>query len=285
MKNSFVILTDSTSNLPVKYVKKYDIRILPLKYLAEDKEFPGYEEDGEENFRKLYAYLRAGRQVSTSMVNQEEAYEMGKAILETGNDVLYIGLSSKLSGTCHAVRQAFDRLKGEYPEHSLYVVDSLCVALGEGLLVYTAVKMRKQGKGIKEIYEWCNKSRWKINTLFTVDDLNHLRRSGRASSIVAVAGSILRIKPLLRMSNGGVLTQEGKVRGRKKSLDELARRTLEEISEPQMVFISHGDCCEDARYLAEQLYESNKVRKIVINMLDPVLGVHTGPGAIGIFFI
>lgn len=285
MKDSFAIVTDSTSNIPYPYAERYHITVLPLKYLVEDKEYPGYDGQGNQTFEDLYEQIRKGKTVTTSMVNETEAYEALKPILEGGQDILYIGLSSKLSGTFGAVERALLRLKGEYPEHSVYAVDSLCVALGEGLLIYRAVKMRKQGKSIEKVYEWCNRVRWNVNTIFTVDDLQHLKRSGRASAVVAMVGTVLKIKLVLRMNQGGILRQETKVRGRKKSLDEIVKRALKDIRVPQTVFISHGDCVQDARYVADQLRNSEKVNKIIMNTLDPVIGVHTGPDSIGIFFI
>lgn len=285
MNDTFTILTDSTSNLPRPYIDKYSIVVLPLTYLVDDREYPGYSEEEEENFGQLYEHLRNGKPVTTSMVNRSIAYEVAKRILEEGKDLLYIGLSSKLSGTYYAVESALNALKGEFPARKIYAVDSLCVALGEGMLVYEAVKKRKEGKRLSEIYDWCNRCRWNINTVFTVDDLNHLRRSGRASSAVAVVGTVLRIKLILRMSNGGVLKQEAKVRGRKKALDEIVKRALQGITREQMVFVSHGDCPAEARYVADCLYRSEKVKKVILNTLDPVIGIHTGPGSIGIFYM
>ena len=285
LKDSFAIVTDSTSNIPYLYAERYDITVLPLKYLVEDKEYPGYDEQGNQTFQALYEQIRQGKTVTTSMVNETEAYEVLKQIMENGQDILYIGLSSKLSGTFEAVKSALLRLKGEYPERHVYAVDSLCVALGEGLLIYRAVKMRKQGKSIEKVYKWCSRVRWNVNTIFTVDDLQHLKRSGRASTVVAMVGTVLKIKLVLRMNQGGILKQETKVRGRKKSLDEMVKRTLRDIREPQTVFISHGDCVRDAKYVADQLRDSEKVSQIIMNTLDPVIGVHTGPDSIGIFFI
>lgn len=289
MKNdkndTFTIITDSTSNLPRPYIEKYGIVVLPLTYMVEDREYPGFSEEPEENFKQLYELLRSGKVITTSMVNKSISYEASKRILEEGKDILYIGLSSKLSGTYYAVESALNTLKGEFPERKIYAVDSLCVALGEGLLVYGAVKMKKQGKQLPEIYEWCSRCRWRVNTVFTVDDLQHLRRSGRASSAIAVVGTVLKIKLILRMNNGGVLKQEAKVRGRKKALDEIVKRVLQGMEEEQMVFVSHGDCIEDAKYVADCLYQSAKVTKVILNTLDPVIGIHTGPGSIGIFYI
>lgn len=285
MNDSFAILTDSTANLPLPYIQKYEITVLSLKYLVGDREYPGYDQSGDQTFHQLYEHLRVGRNVTTSMVNTSEAYEAAKPILESGKDILYIGLSTKLSGTFNAVEAALMKLKGEFPERNIYAVDSLCMALGEGLLVYGAVRRRRQGQRLEQVYEWCSQSRWQINTIFTVDDLNHLRRSGRASTVIAMVGTVLKIKLILRMSQGGILKQETKVRGRKKSLDEIAKRALKDIKEPQTVFISHGDCPSDARYLADHLRKSEKVKRIIIQTLDPVIGVHTGPGSIGIFFI
>lgn len=285
MNHTFVILTDSTSNLPRPYIEKYGIVVLPLTYLVDEREYPGYGEESEEQFKQLYEQLREGKVVTTSMVNKSISYETAKKLLEDGKDLLYIGLSSKLSGTYYAVESALGTLKGEFPERSIYAVDSLNVALGEGLLIYEAVKMKKQDRPLGEVYEWCCRRRWKVNTVFTVDDLQHLRRSGRASSAIALVGTVLKIKLVLRMNNGGMLKQEAKVRGRKKALDEIVKRVLDGIEEEQMVFVSHGDCVEDARYVAECLYRSGKVTKVILNTLDPVIGIHTGPGSIGIFYV
>lgn len=285
MNHTFVILTDSTSNLPRPYIEKYGIVVLPLTYLVDDREYPGYSEESEEHFKQLYEELREGKVVTTSMVNKSISYEAAKKLLEDGKDLLYIGLSSKLSGTYYAVESALSTLKGEFPGRNIYAVDSLNVALGEGLLIYGAVKMKKQDRQLREIYEWCCRCRWNVNTVFTVDDLQHLRRSGRASSAIALVGTVLKIKLVLRMNNGGILKQEAKVRGRKKALDEIVKRVLDGIEEEQMVFVSHGDCEQDARYVAECLYCSGKVTKVILNTLDPVIGIHTGPGSIGIFYV
>lgn len=285
MNDTFTILTDSTANLPRLYIEKYGIAVLPLTYIVGEEEYPGYSETADEQFGQIYEHLRSGKRVTTSMVNRDIAYEVAKRILEGKKDILYIGLSSKLSGTYYAVESALSKLQGEYPDRKIYAVDSLCVALGEGLLVYGAVKRKKQEKTIAEIYEWCSCCRWKVNTVFTVDDLKHLRRSGRASSAIAAVGSVLQIKPVLRMNDGGILKQEAKVRGRKRALDEIVRQALAGIREEQMVFVSHGDCIEDAGYVAECLYRSGKVTKVILNMLDPVIGIHTGPGSIGIFYV
>lgn len=284
MQKPFTILTDSTSNLPEPYIEKYEIVVLPLKYIVDGKEYLGHSGEGGLYFQKLYQYLRTGRTVTTSMVNSSEAYDVARSVVEKGNDILYIGLSSKLSGTYYAVESALNSLKEEFPEREIYAVDSLCAALGEGALVYEAVKQKKLGKTLTQIYEWCNRSRWNVNTIFTVDDLEYLRRSGRASSAISMVGAVLRIKLIIRMSNGGIMRQEAKVRGRKKALDEIVRRAVRGMKKAQMVFVSHGDCLEDARYVADCLRKCDKVTKVIINTLDPVIGVHTGPDSIGIFF-
>ena len=157
MNDTFTILTDSTSNLPRPYIEKYGIIVLPLTYLVDDREYPGYTDEIEDNFGQLYEHLRNGKPITTSMVNKSIAYEVAKRVLEQGQDLLYIGLSSKLSGTYYAVESALNTLKGEFPERKIYAVDSLCVALGEGMLVYEAVKGKKQDKCLAEIYDWCNR--------------------------------------------------------------------------------------------------------------------------------
>ncbi len=285
MQDTFTIVTDSTSNLLQPYIDKYGIVVLPLKYLTEEGEYAGYTGKEGETFAPLYEKLRTGGTVTTSMVNTRETYDAVKKVVQEGKDVLYIGLSSKLSGTFYAVEQALKRLKGEYPERNLYAVDSFCVALGEGLLVYGAIRLKKQGKSLAEIYRWCGRCRFRVNTIFTVDDLKHLRRSGRASAVIAAVGTVLGIKPILRMSRGGVLQREANVRGRKRALNDMVDRVIQGIEEEQTVFVSHGDCREDAVYVANSLRKCPKVKKVILNMLDPVIGVHTGPGSIGIFYV
>ncbi len=285
MNGSFAIMTDSTSNLTRSFVRRQDIRILPLKYLARDREYSG-ESGGEmETLMQLYTYLRQGETITTSMANSEEAYELAKEVLEEGKDLLYIGLSSRLSGTFYGVERALGRLQREYPKRRILAVDSLCAALGEGLLVHRAVKMRSRGVDIQSVYDWCSKHRWKIHTLFTVGSLLHLKRSGRASTALAAVGTVLQIQVILGMSRGGVVRQEGKVRGRKRALEDMVRRALTKIDTPQTVFVSHGDCQKDACYVAQQLQTSPKVKKVVVNLLDPVIAIHTGPDSIGVFFL
>ena len=282
---SFAILTDSTSNLPRKFIEKYDIYVLSLTWIAGGEEYSGYLEDNREASKLFYEKLRHEKNISTSMVNQQVAKKTIKKIFESGQDILYIGLSAKLSGTFQMVERVLGYEGKKALERKWYAVDSFGIGLGEGSLVFDAVKIRKRGGDIRDAYNWCCQHRWRMHTLFTVDDLGFLRRSGRVGSVLSTAGSVLKIKLLFSMNDGRKIKQIGKVRGRKKALDELAARTLNHLTEPQKIFISHGDCYKEACYVAKQLEFSEYVKGIVMQPLDPVSACHTGPNSIGIFFV
>ncbi|MGN1206259.1 MAG: DegV family protein [Eubacterium sp.] len=283
--SSFAIVTDSTSNLPKAFIKKHKIYVLPLTWIVGDREYSGRLDGGKEAYALFYDVLRKEKNISTSMVNQRDAKNLVQKLLAEGKDLLYIGLSSKLSGTFHMMERVLNSESKKYPERKCYAVDSLAIGLGEGSLVFDAVRIRKRGDGIGVAYAWCCQRRWRLTTLFTVDDLGFLRRSGRAGAILSTAGSVLKIKVLFSMKDGGKLRQEGKVRGRKKALQELTTLALTSLTEPQTVYISHGDCHDDACYVAKQLEKSEFVKKIIMQTLDPVSACHTGPNSIGIFFV
>lgn len=282
---SFEIITDSTSDLPKAFIDKYNIHVLALTWIAGEREYSGNLSGEREAYALFYEKLRKEKGISTSMANQREAKKMIRKILEEGKDILYIGLSSKLSGTFHMMERVLGYEAKNYPACRWYAVDSFGIGLGEGSLVFDAVKIRRRGEDIGAAYAWCCQRRWRLTTLFTVDDLGFLRRSGRAGAVLSTAGSVLKIKLLFSMKDGGKLRQIGKVRGRKKALQELSTRVLTALTEPQTIYISHGDCHEDACYLAKQIEKSEFVKKIIMQPLDPVSACHTGPNSIGIFFV
>jgi DegV family protein len=233
----------------------------------------------------FYEKLRKEKHISTSMSNQRTAQKLVQKLLSEEKDILYIGLSSKLSGTFHMMERVLGYEAKKYPERKWYAVDSFAIGLGEGSLVFDAAKIRRRGEDIGAAYAWCCQRRWRLHTLFTVDDLGFLRRSGRANAVLSTAGSVLKIKLLFSMQDGGKLRQVGKVRGRKKALQELTTLALTGLTEPQTIYISHGDCHEDACYVAKQMEKSEFVKKIIMQPLDPVSACHTGPNSIGIFFV
>lgn len=283
----YTIVTDSTANLPDEMIEKYQVEILSLNYYVDGKEYKGYEKGKRTDLARFYEMMRNKKEIVTSLVNISEAKKTLEAILKTGEDVLYIGFSSGLSGTFQAVSMVIEDLKDSYPNQKIFAVDTLAAALGEGLLVYYALMNREKGMIIDENASWLLQNRLHLSHWFTVDDLFFLKRGGRISSATAVVGTALNVKPVLHVDNDGCLVAVGKTRGRKKSLDALLNHMIESVEAPegQMVFISHGDCIEDAKYLADKIKEKLAVKDVMINILDPVIGAHSGPGTVALFFI
>lgn len=235
----------------------------------------------------FYAKLRAGSVSTTTQVNSEEFLHVFTPLLEAGQDVLYIAFSSGLSGTCQSALLARKELKERFPDRKLEVFDSLCASMGEGLLVYHAAKLRREGKSLEEVLSWLRENALRLCHWFTVDDLNHLKRGGRVSTATALVGTILGIKPVLHVDDEGHLIPVTKVRGRKQSLDALVKRMEDTVEDPagQMVFISHGDCLDDARYVERQIREKLGVEQVEIGYIGPVIGAHSGPGTVALFFL
>lgn len=283
----FKIITDSAANLPEEMIEQYQLNILTLSFLVDGRECNSYVKGETVDLTQFYGMMRDKKEIQTSLVNVEYAQtECGK-LLKEGNDVLYIGFSSGLSGTYQAVSLALENLKEEYPEQKIYYVDTLAAALGEGMLVKNAVDLREEGKSIEEVYQWLMDNRLKLAHWFTVEDLFFLKRGGRVSAATAVLGTALSIKPILHVDDEGHLIMMEKARGRKKSLDALVKHIEEAIVNPesQTVCISHGDCLEDAKYVADRIKEKLPVRDVMIRVLDPVIGAHSGPGTVALFFL
>ena len=281
----FKILTDNTADLPESYIQAHDLTLAWLPYLLDGET---YTRENTLDYPTFYARMRAGSMPTTSQVNPQQAREVLEAVLRQGYDVLYIAFSSGLSGTYNSVRIAVEELSGEYPEATIAVVDSLCASLGEGLLVHKAVQMKEAGKSLGEIREWLEANKLHLAHWFTVDDLMFLFRGGRVSRTSAWAGTLLNIKPVMHVDDEGHLIPLEKVRGRKKSLKALVDHMAQTATSPvadQTVFISHGDCIEDAEYVADLVKERFGVTDILINYVDPVIGAHSGPGTMALFFL
>lgn len=284
---SFKLLTDSAANLPEEMIEKYDIGILSLSFLVDGEEFYSYIKGETTDLAQFYGMMRDKKDIRTSLVNLEDAMKACDAVLKEGQDVLYMGFSSGLSGTYQAVSLALENLKEEYPERKILYVDTLAAALGEGLMVKYAVDLREDGRSIEEVYQWVLDNRLKLVHWFTVEDLFFLKRGGRVSGATAVLGTALSIKPVMHVDDEGHLIVMEKARGRKKSLDALIKHMEETAVDPekQTVFISHGDCLEDAVYVADKIKETLHVKDVMIRILDPVIGAHSGPGTVALFFM
>lgn len=283
----FEIITDSAANLPEDMIEKNNLCILSLSFIVDEKEFFSYKKGVVTDLSRFYAMMREKKEVTTSLVNTESAMNQCKELLKAGKDILYIGFSSGLSGSYQSVTIALNALKEDFPDRKIFYVDSLAAALGEGLLVKYAIDLRKEGKSIEQVCQWIVENRLHLCHWFTVDDLFFLKRGGRISATTAVLGTALNIKPVLHVDDEGHLTMMGKVRGRKKSLDALVSHMQEKVTNPegQVIYISHGDCLEDAEYVAERIKEQFPVKEVMVRILDPVIGAHSGPGTVALFFV
>lgn len=282
----YVILTDSSCDLSAELAKELGISVVPLSLLLDGKEYLNYLDGREIGFAEFYNAIREGKTATTSAANITTFKEAMKVIVEEGKDVLYIGFSSGLSATVGAGINAARELSEEYPDSKIYAVDTLGASLGQGMIVYYAAKKKAEGASIEEVRDFVESRKLNMALWFTVDDLNHLKRGGRISPATAAIGTMLNIKPVMHMDNEGHLVAVGKVRGRKTSLKELVN-SMEASWLPEenpTIFISHGDCLDDAEYVASLIREKLGVNDIRINYVGPVIGAHTGPGVVALFF-
>lgn len=282
----YVIVTESTCDLPVHIVNELDIKVIPMNFELEGKSYTHYYDARELDIHEFYESLRKGQKSITSLVNTEAFLSFFEPILQSGKDILYIAFSSGLSGTYSASLIAIEELLETYKDSKILAVDTKAASVGEGLMVYTAAMKRREGYSIEELAEWISSNVLNLCHWFTVDDLNHLKRGGRVSALSATLGTALNVKPILHVDNEGHLIPMEKVRGRKKSLFELLDHMVETCTNPeeQVVFIGHGDTVEDAEFLAGLIKEKLNVNKIHISPIGPVIGTHSGPGTIALFF-
>lgn len=280
----YVITTDSTVDLSKEFLNEKEITVLSLSYILDGVTYKDMEGlTGKEFFDKL----RNGSLPTTSQINPEEAKETFEQIVKEGKDILHIAFSSGLSGTYNSCRIAAEDLMEEYPESKMIVIDSLCASMGEGLLLYKAIELKEEGKSLEELADWVEANKLHICHNVTVDDLFHLHRGGRISKATAVLGSMVKIKPIIHMDNEGKLVVIGKERGRKKSITNLVDRMEKQMGEydNSTCMITHGDCEEDALYLKTLLEERFGVKKVIIHGIGSVIGSHTGPGVLAVFFM
>ncbi len=285
--NDYRIITDSTTDLSPEMIADLDITIIPLEFSIEGNRHLDYADGRDMDIKQFYSLVRSGQMSTTGQVTVARFTDVFEPLLKDGHDILYIAFSSGLSGTSSSAQVAAEELAGKYPERKIYSVDSLAASMGEGLLVYNAVMQKRAGLNIEELKAWVEENRNHLCHWFTVDDLYHLKRGGRVSPAAALVGTMLGIKPVLHVDDEGHLIPVEKVRGRKQSLDALVKHMVETVTNPedQMIFISHGDCAEDANYVADQIRSKMKVKDIVIHFVGPVIGAHSGPGTVALFFL
>lgn len=281
----YVIVTDSCCDLSAEMVEELEIQVQPLSFVMDDKEYFNYPDNRDIHPKDFYDKLRAGSLGTTSAVSVGAFHEVMTEIVKTGKDVLYIGFSGALSTTCQSAVIAAEEVMEENPGCTVNVVDSLCASLGQGMLVYLTVQQKRKGASLAEATAFAEQQKRELHEWFTVDDLHHLKRGGRVSAATAILGSVIQIKPILKVDEGGHLVNVDKVRGRKASIRALADKIEELVGQPGTVFISHGDCLDEAEALAEIIKKKYGVEDIVINYVGPVIGNHTGPGVIALFFV
>lgn len=287
MNKSYVVMTDSSADLSAELVEKLGLDVIPLSVNVGEKSFMNYPDEREIGSHEFYEMLRGGANAKTSAVNVDTFVNAMSVHLKQGKDVLYLGFSSGLSSTYNAGAIAAEELRAAYPDRKILTVDTLCASLGQGLLVYLTVQKVLAGATIEEAAAFAEENRLHLCHWFTVDDLFFLKRGGRVSAATALVGSALGIKPVLHVDNEGHLINVSKARGRKNSILALVDRMEKSAINPakQTIFISHGDCLADAEFLADEVRKRFGISDITINFVGPVIGAHSGPGTLALFFL
>lgn len=282
---SFAIVTDTTANLETRTAQRNDITVIPLSYFVGGQEYTCTDTDSYDDIG-FYDSIKGGAAVTTSQVNPQNYIEHMEPLLKQGKDILFIGLSSGISGSFASAQIARTQLLESYPERTIHLIDSLGASLGEGLLVMRAVKFRDSGMSIDDTAVNISIVRDRMYQVFIVDDLMHLRRTGRLSNISAVVGSVLGIKPLLKGNEEGKIVAFDKIRGRKAAINAMAEKyyTLAEDTIKQLVGISYAGCREDAEYLAGLIRKKHPTKEIMMVRHEPVTGSHIGPGSLALYF-
>ena len=281
----YVLFTDSATDLSVELIQQMQVEVVPLSVTVAGKEYKNYPDNRDISPKEFYDLLRSGQMATTSQVNQADWAEAFESALKEGKDVLCLAFSSGLSGTCQAAVLAAEELREKYPQNTIEVVDTLQASMGEGLVVYHAARLKQQGYTLPQLARWLEENKQSICAWFTVDDLMFLKRGGRVSGAAALAGTLLGIKPVLHVDAVGHLVPMEKVRGRRASLDAPVKRFAQSQVDKsqQVVFLSHSDCREDCDYVANKI-RAMGVENIHISNIGPVIGAHTGPGAVALFF-
>lgn len=285
--NDYILMTDSSADLPDKLVRELNLEVLPLTFVLKGKNYKNWPDNREMAPKVFYRQLREGAVATTAAVNVADVVERVEPLLQQGKDVLLLSFSSGLSATCDSARIAAQELGEQYPERKFFVVDTLCASLGQGLLVWHAARRRERGDSIEAVRDWVEENKLHLCHWFTVDDLMFLKRGGRVSAATAMVGTMLSIKPVLHVDDEGHLIKVGTARGRKASLKALVDHMEETAIGPgeQTIFISHGDCEADAKQVAEDVKARFGVKTVLINHVGPVIGAHSGPGTVALFFL
>ena len=285
--SDFVILTDSSADLTPAIVEEFGLKVLPLTVFVDEKPYSNHYDHSELPIKEFYETLKAGAKVHTTAANVADFLDFMRPIVEAGNDLLYLGFSSGLSSTYQNGRNATLELAEEFPERKILAVDSLCASLGQGLFVYLCCKKRESGATIEECRDYAESIKNRIVHEFTVDDLGQLKRGGRISAATALVGTMLNIKPMLHVTPEGKLEACGKVRGRRAAINGLCEKIVAASADSAEtpLFISHGNCLDEAELLAKMISEKLPDKEIVIGPIGPVIGAHSGQGTLAAFVL
>lgn len=282
---SYTIVTDTSSNLPTRIVREAGLEVVPFMYYIDGSENTCLDTE-RFNGDEYYDLIRAGSRVTTSQITPQQYIDCFEPILQAGNDVVFVSMSSGISGSCASANMAANILLEKYPQRKIKIIDTRAASLGEGLVALMAARLREAGEGIDKASELLNAMSQRMCQIFTVDDLMHLRRGGRLSNLSAIVGTVLHIKPLLKGNNEGKIVAFAKLRGRKRSIEAIAERYDKLVREPQrqIVGIAQAGCRGDADYLESLLMRNNPPKEILKVEYEPVTGSHVGPGALALFF-
>ena len=283
----YVIMTDSCCDLTDQMARDLELEVLPLTMHMDGQDYPNDLAGTAISNQEFYKRIRAGKLATTSAVNVGQFQDAMRRVLESGRDIVCVCFYSALSTTYQSAVIAAEDLRAEFPEAEIHVVDSLSASLGQGLLLYLAVEQKRKGLTAAELAKWVEDNRLTVCHWFTVDDLNFLKRGGRVSATTALLGTMLSIKPIMHTSDEGKLVPVSKARGRKAAIAALLDK-IEALSihpEKQTMFICHADCEEDAKAVAQTIQDRFGTPTVHINYIGPVIGSHTGPNTMGIFFV
>ena len=281
----FVIMTDSCCDMSINYINEKKVPFVALTCSYAGNEFN--DDFGISlSYKKFYDDVRHGELPKTSQPNAECYYNVYKKYIEEDVDILYICVSSIFSGAINSANIGKAKIMDEFPNSNIFIVDALTASLGQGLMVKKAYEMKETGNNLKEIFDYLEENKMKLNTYISVDDLHHVKRGGRISSSAALIGIVLHIKPIMTVANDGHLMPIFKIKGRKNAISKLAELVVDKIenSENQVIAIGHGDCIEEAEKLKVEILKIIKVKDVLINPIGPVVGTHGGPGALAVFF-
>lgn len=282
----YLITTDNMADLPEEYLKEKQLLTMSLTYLMDGQT---YNAENSLPYQEFYKKMREGCMPTTSQINPQEAKEKLTEFLKINKNIIHIAFSGGLSGTFNSVRLAAQELMEEQPDCKITVIDSLAASMGEGLLIYKALEQQEAGLSYEEMVEWIESNKLHVCHYFTVDDLFHLYRGGRVSKAAAVLGTMINLKPVLHVDDEGHLIPLSKVRGRKKSLNALVDGMEKQMGswreKNDIIFLSHGDCYEDALYVQEQIKKRFGIEKFMISPVGPTIGAHSGPGTVALFFM